>query len=230
MDGFILDLCLGDKNLDSDNIIINFNDENIEEEKKLKSSLEEEKTNFEGFKKSDAIPEYENQIISFQNYYQIEHKEDLSNHPKFEEESLDGKVFDYLANVSKIIQDKGLKNKIKLIMKLLLFKDDKSKKNVFNNKEKNELLLYWKNSYIKELEDATFKEKNKILQQKLDSLDPNNKIIEMSRNKKGKSKSHNRKSSLGSYSSLSGGFRGSGNFIQVNKKSNSRTSVSRKKS
>ena len=37
MDGFILDLCLGDKNLDSDNIIINFNDENIEEEKKLKS-------------------------------------------------------------------------------------------------------------------------------------------------------------------------------------------------
>ena len=230
MDGFILDLCLGDKNLDSDDIIINFNDENHEEEKKLKSSLEEEKTNFEGFKKSDAIPEYENQIISFQNYYQIEHKEDLSNHPKFEEESLDGKVFDYLANVSKIIQDKGLKNKIKLIMKLLFFKDDKSKKNVFNNKEKNELLLYWKNSYIKELEDATFKEKNKILQQKLDSLDPNNKIIEMSRNKKGKSKSHNRKSSLGSYSSLSGGFRGSGNFIQVNKKSISRTSVSRKKS
>ena len=55
------------------------------------------------FKKSDAIPEYENQIISFQNYYQIEHKEDLSNHPTFEEESLDGKVFDYLANVSKII-------------------------------------------------------------------------------------------------------------------------------
>ena len=62
MDGFILDLCLGDKNLDSDNIIINFNDENIEEEKKLKSTLEEEKTNFEGFKKSDAIHEYENQL------------------------------------------------------------------------------------------------------------------------------------------------------------------------
>ena len=29
------------------------------------------------------------------------------------------------------------------------------------------------------MEDATFKEKNKILQQKLESLDPNNRIIEM---------------------------------------------------
>ena len=179
-DGIILDLCLGDKDIESDNIIINFNDEIKEEEKQESSVSDRQKTNFAGFSKTDAIIEYENQIISFQNYYQIEQKEKFSNHPIVQEDVFDVKLFDYLANVSKIIQDKGLKNKIKLIIKLILYKDPETKKHIFNNREKNQLLLYWKNRYIKELEDATFKEKNKILQQKLESFDPNNKIIEMS--------------------------------------------------
>ena len=196
MDGIILDMCLKDKNIESDNIIINFNEKINEEENKASSLLEDEKAEFEGFSKSEAIPEYENQIISFQNYYQIEHKEEYSNHPKVEEDIFDIKLFEYLANVSKIIQDRGLKNKIKLIIKLILYKDDKTKKYIFNNKEKNELLLYWKNSYIKELEEATYKEKNKILQQKLDNLDPNNKIIELTKKKKSeKRRAQTRKSS-----------------------------------
>ena len=38
---------------------------------------------------------------------------------------------------------------------------------------------------MKELEEATLKEKNKILKQKLESLDPNNKLMELTRKKKG---------------------------------------------
>ena len=183
-DGLILDMCLKDKNIESDNIVINFNEEVKEEENKINSILEEDRTDYEGISKSEAIPEYENQILSFQNYYQIEDGERYSNHPKVEKDVFDRNLFNYLASVSKIIQDKGLKNKIKLVMKLILYKDDKSKKSIFNNKEKNELFLYWKNRYIKELEDATYKEKNKILKKKLESLDPNNKIIELTKKKK----------------------------------------------
>ena len=67
--------------------------------------------------KKEAISEYENQIISFQNYYQIEHIGDIMKQPEIEEDSFNSDLFDYLAKVSKTIQDKGLKNKIKLIMK-----------------------------------------------------------------------------------------------------------------
>jgi len=182
-DGMILNLCLKDNNIESDNVIINFNKE-IKEKDRKESSIDEEKTYFEGFQKSEAIPEYENQIISYQNYNQIQQNDAFSSHPVIMEDAFDVKLFDYLANVSKIIQDRGLKNKIKLIIKLILYKDPETKKHIFNNREKNELLLYWKNRYIKELEEATFKEKNKIIKQKLNSLDPNNKLLEFSRKKK----------------------------------------------
>ena len=164
-DGNILNICLRDNNIESDNIIINFNKEAKEKERKG-SSIDEEKTNFEGFPKSEAIPEYENQIISYQNYNQIQQNETFSSHPNIIEDAFDVKLFDYLASVSKIIQDRGLKNKIKLIIKLILYKDPETKKHIFNNREKNELLLYWKNKYMKELEEATLKEKKKILKQK----------------------------------------------------------------
>ena len=184
-DGLILDLCLNDKDLESDNIIINFNDEIKEEEKKDGSILDEEKNDFEGFNKKEAIPEYENQIISFQNYYQIEHIGDIMKQPEIEEDSFNSDLFDYLAKVSKTIQDKGLKNKIKLIMKQIIFQDDKSQKPIFENKEKNELLLYWKNRYIKELEEVIFKEKNKILMEKLESSEPNdNKYLYFTKKRK----------------------------------------------
>ena len=183
-DGLILDICLNDKDLNSDNIIINFNEEIKEEEKNDGSILDEEKKDFEGFNKKEAISEYENQIISFQNYYQIEHIGDIMKQPEIEEDSFNSDLFDYLAKVSKTIQDKGLKNKIKLIMKQIIFQDDKSQKPIFDNKEKNELLLYWKNQYIKELEEAIFKEKNKLLQEKLESSEPYDKYIEFTKKRR----------------------------------------------
>ena len=223
-DGIILDMCLGDKDIESDKIEINFNEEIKEEEQKASSVLDEEKTDFDGFPKSEAISEYENQIISFQNYYQIEQNEKFSNHPIIEEDAFDVKLFDYLANVSKIIKDKGLKNKIKLIIKLILYKDPETRKHIFNNKEKNELLLYWKNRYIKELEEATFKEKNKILQQKLESLDPNNKIIELTKKKKiEKRKSQTRKSSI-MYNNLMKNAKFNNSITQAFKKLNIKSS------
>ena len=223
-DGIILDMCLGDKDIESDKIEINFNEEIKEEEQKASSVLDEEKTDFDGFPKSEAISEYENQIISFQNYYQIEQNEKFSNHPIIEEDAFDVKLFDYLANVSKIIKDKGLKNKIKLIIKLIIYKDPETRKHIFNNKEKNELLLYWKNRYIKELEEATFKEKNKILQQKLESLDPNNKIIELTKKKKiEKRKSQTRKSSI-MYNNLMKNAKFNNSITQAFKKLNIKSS------
>ena len=69
-------------------------------------------------------------------------------------------------------------------MKQIIFRDDKSQKQIFDNKEKNELLLYWKNQYIKELEEAIFKEKNKILQEKLESSEPYDKYIEFTKKRR----------------------------------------------
>ena len=198
-DGYILDMCIKDKDMESDNIIINFNEDEEEEEVKASSILDEEKTNFEGFKKTEAIPEYENQIISYQNYYQKEHKQDFSYYPIIKQEFFDRKLFDYMADISKNIKDKELKNKIKLIIKLILFKEPKSKKYVFDNKEKNELLLYWKNSYIKELKDATDKEKNRIVLQKLESLDPNTKLFEITKKMIERRRSQVRLGQRGSY-------------------------------
>lgn len=232
-DGLILDLCLKDKNMESDDIVINFNDEIKEEEKKGGSVIDEEKTDYEGFSKLEAIPEYEHQILCFQDYYQVEHTEDYSNHPKIEEDAFDKKLLDYLANVCKIIKDKELKNKIKLIIKLIFYKDEKSKKYVFNNKEKNELLLYWKNSYIKELEDATYNEKNKILQKKLESYDPNNKIIEFTMKKNKDRKSHGRKRSISMYNKIMGNSKNGSSINsgikKISFKNNHRASFTKKK-
>ena len=77
---------------------------------------------------------------------------------------------------------------------------------------------------IKELEEATFKEKNKILQQKLDSLDPNNKIIELTKKKKiEKRKSQTRKSSI-MYNSLMKNAKFNNSITQTFKKLNIKSS------
>ena len=234
-DGFILDMCLKDKDIESDNIVINFNDEVKEEEKKVNSILDEDIKNFEGFIKSEAVPEYENQIIAFQNYYQIEHKEDFAKHPIVDEVSFDTNSLVFLDRVSKEIQDKGLKNKIELIKQSILYKDTETKKPILDNKEKNELLSYWKNSYINELEEAKIKERNKILEQKLESLDPNNKIIELTRKKKLISKKSATKRSSMMYKSLMEKFKMNNNTngnqgIKRDIAKSIPTSVSRKKS
>ena len=232
-DGLILDICLNDKDLESDNIIINFNDEVKEEEKKDGSILDEEKKDFEGFNKKESIPEYENQIISFQNYYQIEHIGDIIKQPDIEEDSFNSELFDYLAKVSKTIQDKGLKNKIKLIMKQIIFQDDKSQKPIFDNKEKNELLLYWKNRYIKELEEVIFREKNKILQEKLENPEPYDKYIEFTKKRRLDKKKTTMKRVGYSNSNLIGSSKTnnifSNNFPRTNTKKYSNTNLIKKK-
>lgn len=197
-DGLILDMCLSDKDLESENIVINFNEEEKEEQKKYASILDEEKKDFQGFNKKEAIPEYENQIISFQNYYKIDHREGVVKHPEIEEDSFNNELLEYLAKVTKALKDKNLKNKVKLIMKQIIYQDDESKKEIFENKEKNELLSYWKNSYMKELEEIVFKEKNKILQEKLENSDPYDQYLELvKKRRQRKKKSRTRKSVFG---------------------------------
>ena len=178
-DSFILDTCFTDKDITYDNIIINF-DKEIKKEKKETSISEDRKQEFEYFKKSEAIPEYENQIISYQNLNYMEKQKSIEIYPE-QEEAFDRKLFEYFVKVSKEIKDEGLKNKVKLVLKLILYKDPKSKKYIFDNKIKNKLLNYWKNKYQKELSEATFREKSKILQEKLERVNPANKLAEMSR-------------------------------------------------
>ena len=178
-DSFILDTCFTDKDITYDNIIINF-DKEIKKEKKETSLSDDRKLEYEFFKKSEAIPEYENQIISYQNLNYMEKQQSIEIFPE-QEEAFNRKLFEYFVRVSKEIKDEGLKNKVKLVLKLILYKDQKSKKYIFNNKVKNQILNYWKNRYQKELSEATFIEKSKILQEKLDKVNPNNKLAEMSR-------------------------------------------------
>ena len=176
-DSFILDTCFSDKDITYDNIIINF-DKEIKKDKKETSLSEDKKLDFELFKKSEAIPEYENQIISYQNLNHIEKQKSIDIYPEHEE-PFNRKLFEFFVKVSKEIKDEGLKNKVKLVLKLILYKDPKSKKYIFDNKIKNQLLNYWKNKYQKELSEATFREKSRILQEKLDRVNPNNKLLEM---------------------------------------------------
>ena len=178
-DSFILDTCFTDKDITYDNIIINF-DKEIKKEKKETSLSDDRKLEYEFFKKSEAIPEYENQIISYQNLNYMEKQQSIEIFPE-QEEAFNRKLFEYFVRVSKEIKDEGLKNKVKLVLKLILYKDQKSKRYIFNNKVKNQILNYWKNRYQKELSEATFIEKSKILQEKLDKVNPNNKLAEMSR-------------------------------------------------
>lgn len=178
-DSFILDTCFTDKDITYDNIIINF-DKEIKKEKKETSLSDDRKLEYEFFKKSEAIPEYENQIISYQNLNYMEKQQSIEIFPE-QEEAFNRKLFEYFVRVSKEIKDEGLKNKVKLVLKLILYKDQKSKKYIFNNKVKNQILNYWKNRYQKELSEATFIEKSKILKEKLDKVNPNNKLAEMSR-------------------------------------------------
>jgi hypothetical protein len=178
-DSFILDTCLGDKDITYDNIIINF-DQEAKNDKKADSVSEDKRLDFEYFKKSEAIPEYENQIISYQNLNHIEKQKSIEIFPE-KDEVFDEETFTYFLRVAKEIKDDGLKNKVKLLLKLILYQDKKTKKYIFSNKIKNHLLKYWKTKYEKELSEATFKEKNKILQQKIDNANPNNKVVEISK-------------------------------------------------
>lgn len=178
-DSFILDTCFTDKNITYDNIVINF-DEEVKKEKKETSISEDRKLDFEYFPKVEAIPEYENQIISYQYLNHIEKQKSIDIFPE-QDETFNRKLFEYFIKVSKEIKDDGLKNKVKLLLKLILYKDPKSKRYIFTHKVKNQLLNYWKNQYEKELNEATFREKSKILQQKFESVNPNNKVVELSK-------------------------------------------------
>ena len=191
-DSFILDTCFTDKNITYDNIVINF-DKDIKKEEKESSISEDKKLYFECFKKSEAIPEYENQIISYQNLNHIEKQESIEIYPEHEE-IFNRNLFEYFVKVSKGIKDEGLKNKVKLILKLILYKDPKTKKYIFDNKVKNQLLNYWKEKYQKELSEATFREKSKILKEKYDNANPNNKLFEMSKRLQERRKANLKKS------------------------------------
>jgi hypothetical protein len=126
-------------------------------------------------------------------------KETLSKLESFEDRAaFNNELLEYLAKVTKALKDKNLKNKVKLIMKQIIYQDDESKKEIFENKEKNELLSYWKNSYMKELEEIVFKEKNKILQEKLENSDPYDQYLELvKKRRQRKKKSRTRKSVFG---------------------------------
>ena len=176
-DSFILDTCFTDKDITYDNIVIDF-DEETKKKKKENSVSEDRKLEFESFKKNEAIPEYENQIISYQYLNHAQRQQEVMLFPEKDEE-FKRDIFEYFVKISKEIKDNGLKNKVKLILKLIMYKDQKTKKYIFNNKTKNQLLIYWKNKYQKELSEATFREKSKILQEKIDGSNQNNKLAEM---------------------------------------------------
>ena len=175
-DSFILDTCLGDKDITYDNIIVNF-DEEAKSEKKEESISDDKKLDFEYFKKEEAIPEYENQIISYQNINHIEKQKSINIVPE-EDEIFDKDILEYFIKISKELKDEGLKNKVKLLLKVIMYKDKKTQKSIFTNKMKNDFFKYWKNKYEKELDEAAFKEKSKILQQRFDNVSVNNKTIE----------------------------------------------------
>ena len=102
------------------------------------------------------------------------------------------------------IKDDGLKNKVKLILKLIMYRDQKTQKYIFSNKTKNQILNYWKNKYQKELSEATFREKNKILQEKYENESPSNKLLEMSKKLADKKRKSNARRLFGDFSSTIG--------------------------
>ena len=199
---FVLNTCFTDKDIVYDNIVINF-DQDAKKEKKETSVSEDRKLEFELFKKSEAIPEYENQIKSYQNLNYIQKQQEITILPE-EDEVFNRKIFEYFVRVSKEIKDDGLKNKVKLILKLIMYRDQKTQKYIFSNKTKNQILNYWKNKYQKELSEATFREKNKILQEKYENESPSNKLLEMSKKLADKKRKSNARRLFGDFSSTIG--------------------------
>ena len=202
---FILNTCFTDKDIVYDNIVINF-DQDAKKEKKETSVSEDRKLEFELYKKSEAIPEYENQIISYQNLNYIQKQQDITILPE-EDEAFNRKIFEYFVRVSKEIKDDGLKNKVKLILKLIMYRDQKTKKYIFSNKTKNQILNYWKNKYQKELSEATFREKSRILQEKYENENPTNKLREMSKKLAEKKRKSNARRLFGDFASSTVGSR-----------------------
>ena len=183
----ILNLCLQDKNIFDENIILksktmlksinnvnnvnNLNTINIntiseigeeiskDESKSSKSSNSDEEEDLK-----EAVYDYmsgPNMIITRKSLF-IEKQNSFTLYPQAEEE-MDHKSFDFFYEMSEKIDNYDLKNRIKLILDMINYIEPESKKPIFTNKIKNSILALWKEKYIKQAEMLEIELRKKII-------------------------------------------------------------------
>ena len=180
----ILNLCLQDKNIFDENIILkskkmlkninsvnNLSTINIntiseigeeiskDESKSSKSSNSDEEEDLK-----EAVYDYKsgpNMIITRKSLF-IEKQNSFTLYPPVEEE-MDHKSFDFFYEMSEKIDNYDLKNRIKLILDMINYIEPESKKPIFTNKIKNSILALWKEKYIKQAEMLEIELRKKII-------------------------------------------------------------------
>ena len=181
----ILDLCLQDKDIFDENIIlkskkmikninnvnnvnnlntINTISENGEEISKSESKSSKSSSSNEEEDLKEAVYDIKygpNMIITHKSLF-IEKQNSFTLYPQAEEE-LDHKIFDFFYEMSEKIDNYDLKNRIKLILDMINYIEQESQKPIFTNKIKNSILTLWKEKYIKQAEMLEIELRKKII-------------------------------------------------------------------
>ena len=110
---------------------------------------------------SEAIYEYENQVMSYMKSNEIDPQITLNFIPE-KNEPFDIETYLFFKNLIIKEKNKPLKNKIKLVLRAINYKDPIFHREIFDNKIKNKILKYWKEKYLKEVELETNERKNFI--------------------------------------------------------------------
>ena len=110
---------------------------------------------------SNAIYEYENQVLSYMKSNEIDPQITLNFIPE-KDEPFDIETYLFFKNLIIKEKNKPLKNKIKIVLRAINYKDPIFHREIFDNKIKNKILKYWKKKYLKEVELETNERKNFI--------------------------------------------------------------------
>ena len=97
---------------------------------------------------SDAIYEYENQVLSYMKSNEIDPQITLNFIPE-KDERFDIETYLFFKNLIIKEKNKPLKNKIKIVLRAINYKDPIFHREIFDNKIKNKILKYWKKKIFK---------------------------------------------------------------------------------
>ena len=164
----ILNECLNDKNIKNDKVLVNLNDPSEESSSSSYSGTDEysrsnKKSIFE-------LKEYPYFVLNYCEPTKIQKQTELNLAPE-SDESLDYDTLNFIKELEKNINDKRLKNAVKLLLNLIFTKNHENTKDIFSNKAKNEFLQYWKKKYLDILEKQRIKTKNNLFYERIQKFD-----------------------------------------------------------
>lgn len=178
----IIDACLSE----DINLFSRTRKANVAKEKTPTTNKEEDNKTILTSMISKAVPEFKRLLMSYQQTTSMSKRSEIS-YLSCRDEELNNELIDYFKTLIQEERSKYLKNKLKIIMKLINNVDKITNIPVYHNTIKNQLLSYWKTEYEKEVEEFTLKKKEEVYRQiiihgerskqihKVNSVTPENK-------------------------------------------------------